>query len=416
MAVTRLLPLVVLLAGTAAFAAPAADPLGAAGSVPSPEHPFGWRGDGTGRFPGATPPLHWAADKNVRWSAVVGAGYSSPVLADKCVIVSAEPDLLICLDRADGKERWRLKSTPAGVPDEAGRKAAAKYALPKDGAGMAAATPVTDGRAVYVVYANGIVRAVGLDGKPKWTTCIVAAENTGYGRAASPLLVGGRLIVHMTGLYAFDAETGKQLWVNADAVSTYATPAAAKIGADDVIVTPSGDVVRAGDGKGLAATIGSTRQASPVVGDDGTIYFPSEPISAVRLGPNYKDEEVWSATGPGETFGSPLVVDGTAFITAGNGKLSAYDAKGKGSIDPLIEGRELFEGSDAGPVAYASLTLAGKYLFFTSNKGEAVVLEATREAKEVARNRLPAGSGASPVFSGKDLFLRAGDRLYCIGE
>ena len=68
------------------------------------------------------------------------------------------------------------------------------------------------------------------------------------------------------------------------------------------------------------------------------------------------------------------------------------------------------------PLAYASLTLAGKYLFLTNNQGDSVVLEATKEAKLVSKNRLPAGSGAAPVFSGKDMFLRAGDKLYCIGE
>src|SRR5438046_2339291 len=34
--------------------------LGSADFHPSPEHPFGWRGDGTGRFPGATPVTEWS--------------------------------------------------------------------------------------------------------------------------------------------------------------------------------------------------------------------------------------------------------------------------------------------------------------------------------------------------------------------
>src|SRR5947209_2184112 len=33
--------------------------LGSPEFTPSAEHPIGWRGDGTGRFPGATPPLEW---------------------------------------------------------------------------------------------------------------------------------------------------------------------------------------------------------------------------------------------------------------------------------------------------------------------------------------------------------------------
>ncbi len=35
-------------------------PLGSPDFYPSPEHPVGWRGDGSGRFPGATPPAVWS--------------------------------------------------------------------------------------------------------------------------------------------------------------------------------------------------------------------------------------------------------------------------------------------------------------------------------------------------------------------
>src|SRR5258708_4617663 len=38
----------------------ASAPLGAAQFIPSPERPVGWRGDWTGRFPGATPPTTWS--------------------------------------------------------------------------------------------------------------------------------------------------------------------------------------------------------------------------------------------------------------------------------------------------------------------------------------------------------------------
>ena len=70
----------------------------------------------------------------------------------------------------------------------------------------------------------------------------------------------------------------------------------------------------------------------------------------------------------------------------------------------------------AGPAVYSSLTLAGQYLFLNSNKGETVVLETTRQARLVRRNKLPAGSGSSPIFSGHEMFQRDGDRLFCIGE
>jgi len=396
--------------------APAPPPLGSPDAVASIEHPFGFRGDGSGRFPGATPLTEWSGDKNIRWNTRVGPGYSSPILTGQSVIVTSEPDLLICLARADGKEQWRLRTTPADVPDDAGRKAATDYEPPKNGSGQAAATPVTDGQTVYLVFANGIVRAVGVDGKPKWTACIDAPPTTGYGRAASPILVDGKLIVHMSGLYAFDRATGKQLWANADAKSTYATPASLKVGTEQMIVTPAGDVVGAADGKAVASAIGMAQQASPIIGADGIIYFAGDSTDAIRLGPKYKDEEAWSGPGTGDTFSSPVLADDTLFVVNGEGKLFAFDAKGKGDNAPLIDGRPLVDPHEGAPAVFSSLTQAGKYLFLVSNSGEMVVLEATREAKLVAKNHLSTGGGASPVFSGKDIFLRDGDRLVCIGN
>ena len=48
-------------------------PSGSPDFRPSPERPVGWRGDGTGRYPGATPPLHWGrvamSVKNLRSQA-----------------------------------------------------------------------------------------------------------------------------------------------------------------------------------------------------------------------------------------------------------------------------------------------------------------------------------------------------------
>ncbi len=48
-----------IMAGTSLLADDKA-PLGSPDFYPSPEHPVGWRGDGSGRFPGATPPTKWS--------------------------------------------------------------------------------------------------------------------------------------------------------------------------------------------------------------------------------------------------------------------------------------------------------------------------------------------------------------------
>ena len=120
---------------------------------------------------------------------------------------------------------------------------------------------------------------------------------------------------------------------------------------------------------------------------------------------------------PDEVFGSPILHDGTLFIVTGKGGLFIFDIKGKGEQNPVSKPQQLFGDDDSGaPASFSSLALAGKYLFLNSNQGEVIVLEATREAKIVARNKLPEGSAGSPVFSGKEMFLRSGDKLLCISE
>lgn len=420
--------LLALSAGTTAWSAdPAAPvPLGAAEFRPTPERPIGWRGDGTGCYPGATPPTEWSVKprKNIRWSTTVGMSYSSPVVTDKFVLVTSEPDLLVCLDRADGKVKWKAAVKASELADETSRKAAEEYEAPQPGAGMFAATPLCDGARIYVVLANGIVRAVDMDGKTQWTSYIDAQQSSSYGRSASPILVAGKLIVHMTNLYAFDPATGKELWNNTETKSTYGTPMGFKSGEVDLIATPDGDVVRADTGKIVKAGIGHASNPSPVV-KDGVVYFGDTSVAAVRLGAAFKPENLWQGEVTSENmadkdiFGSPLVQEGLMFIMTGSGKLYTFDAQGKGAQEPVIAGRVIFDdggGGGGNPLTYSCITYAGKYLFVNSTKGDQVVLEPTREAKEVARNTLPDGTGASPTFSGSEMFIRDGEKILCIGH
>lgn len=372
----------------------------AAGDPPPPPVPFGWRGDGSGRYPAATPPLEWSATKNVKWSAAVGSGYSSPILAGNRVLVASEPSLLLCLDRATGKTLWKLETKPSDLPDPA---AAERYKA-KD-TGLAAATPVTDGKSVYAVFANGIVRAVGLDGSPKWIAHVDALQNTSYGRSASPILAGGKLVVHLTHLYAFDPATGKRLWANEEARCTYGTPAVVK----DAVITSAGDVVRLEDGKGLNSGVGPAFHTTPVV-LDGMVQFGDREARAVRLDAAFKDAELWSFMMPDDVFGSPLLHEGLCFTATGRGELFAFDVKGA----VVIDRRGLFGENLPADTVYSSVTLAGKHLFVASNLGEVAILEATRDAKLVARNKLKHGSGSTPVFSGSEIYLRDGETLYCI--
>lgn len=112
-------------------------PLGSAAFVPSTERPVGWRGDGSGRFPGATPPMKWErkrngsgyATQNILWAAQLpNTALSSPVIAGDRVFVTAGFTDVVCIDKKSGRILW-IRSNPEFqcVSDE-DRKASPIYA------------------------------------------------------------------------------------------------------------------------------------------------------------------------------------------------------------------------------------------------------------------------------------------------
>src|ERR1043165_7888956 len=87
-AVQRFLVFGTLLALNAV--AGAAEPLGSTKFISSPKDPIGWRGDGTGRYPGATPPTSWERITNGNGYATKGIAWMAPLPNS-----SAAPPILV---------------------------------------------------------------------------------------------------------------------------------------------------------------------------------------------------------------------------------------------------------------------------------------------------------------------------------
>jgi len=67
----------------------------------------GWRMDGSGANPKATPPVKWGLTDNLAWAtALPDWSNASPVLSGNRLFVCAEPDTLLCLD-LNGKILWQ---------------------------------------------------------------------------------------------------------------------------------------------------------------------------------------------------------------------------------------------------------------------------------------------------------------------
>jgi len=374
---------------------------------PRTKSPQGFRGDGTGRFPAASPPREWSPTKNILWTTNIGPNkYSSPVVVDGRIFLVAEPARLVCVDAADGRILWERTNGYADVPGKPDGKP------PKGDAGNTTPTPVSDGRFVYAVFGTGVVACYNLAGHRQWIWYDGPYPEPEYGRSASPALIGGKLLVSLSSLIALDAATGAPVWRNKEVLEQYGTPVPAVISGVEVAVLPSGQVVRISDGAILASDLGGLRYASPVVHDD-IVYLIQAGSSAQRLsaaaGGHWEARQVWDQELEGTFYASALWDNGLIYAVANEGIFTILDAK-----DGKILVRKELDLGDGGNM-YPSLSLAGNALYVFNDKGDALVLAPGRTYQELGRNRLGAGHGGAPAFDGTRLYVRGGTNLYCIG-
>ena len=185
--------------------------------------------------------------------------------------------------------------------------------------GYSTPTPVSDGRFVYAVYGTGVAACFDLDGGRRWVRQIGKPAAT-CGQVASPLLIGGKVIVHFAHptekppegkkfigaipgrvpcLTALDADTGGVVWQTTVGAGA-GTPVPLLLGADYVLATPAGDIVRAADGKRLVSGSLVVQYNSPAV-EGSTLYYVDpqhdRQCTAIRLPEKIVDPFVPAATG-----------------------------------------------------------------------------------------------------------------------
>lgn len=371
--------------------------------------PVGWRNDGTGVYPKAEPVTEWTEDKNVVWRAKVGGSHSSPVIAGDKVFVTSEPDLLICVDKLTGKLLWEKTSSF----EDMAMKISEEDAHPPTNCGYATPTPVTDGKFIYAVFGTGIVSCFDFKGNRKWSIFRKHEYASEDGRSASPVIYKNKLIVSVEYLAAIDVNTGKILWESKEAGESFGTPIIARINNTDILITPQGDVVDPSDGKVLAKAIGAAIYSSPVA-DNDVVYFSDRYSTAIKLsitGKEVKHKELWETEleESNEIFSSPVVRNGYFHAICANANYYAIDA----STGEIVVSKRL-EGLETN--VYGSVAIAGKYLFLGDGNGSTIVLEHGSKFKQVSKIDFEYGLWGTYIFSGKQMFCRYGDYLYCIGK
>ena len=226
--------------------------------------------NGTGVGEGASLPTEFNTQKNLTWKTAVPFARSSPVVTgDRIFLTASEGNNLItlALDRKTGKILWR-------------RDVQRARHMPIFKANDAASpSPVSDGRNVFVFFAELGLISYGPDGTERWRVPL-GPFNSFYGMGGSPVLAGNTLVMvcdHRTNSFiiAIDARNGKTLWKKSRAnFEAYSTPAiySSNNGPAQVLVLGSYtlDAYSLDTGERLwwVTKIGSYPKGVPVLGTD----------------------------------------------------------------------------------------------------------------------------------------------------
>ena len=438
--------------------------------------PVGWRTDGTGKYPSATPPTQWAPDKNIVWSTPMPSfSNATPVLVGDKIFVCSEPDTLVCVSATDGKILWqrsngykdvatpeeaaqmdaanaqvlelrkqfnqaagefyRTRTALQDKPDDADLKAtleAAKqkmadlqtqlkpldttwYVLPKTYPinGFSTPTPVSDGVRVYVLFNHGVVAAYDLYGTLLWRR-FIEKPGSEWGHSTSPVMADDKLIIHILNLMALDPATGKDVW-KVRLTEDWGTPQVGKIGDTEIIVTAGGDLVRARDGKPLARNLVHLEYGDPILSGDRLYFIHNDGRTDARAFklPATIDEANFK---PELLWTAKIRKDRYyAASVLDNGIIYSVTQTGVLTTIDAETGQVIYEQPLAGkPTYYPAIAMAGGFLFVSNDSGTTFVIKPGRTFELVGQNILEPFRSC-PVFIGNKLYLRGLKNLYCIG-
>ncbi len=360
-------------------------------------------------------PTEWSQTTGLTWKAALpGRGVSSPVVVGDRVFVTCSSGTrddklhVLCFDAHTGRQLWHrtLKATGSTV---AHRKTC-----------MAANTPVADATGVYALFACGDCAAFDNDGTLRWYRSLVGdypGITNQVGMAASPVLIGDRLIVPMDNagesfLAALDTKYGKNVWkVERPREINWVTPLVRTVGTTTEILLDGPTGLTAYD-----ATTGQKRWSSQLtrgsiptgVLDGQKLYMPIGGVTVFQLtATGVEEKPLLTAKEVRPGMPSPLLYRGKLFAANDNGIVMCADAK---------TGKTLYTERLKGAFSASPVAGDGK-VYFLNETGICTVVDATAETFEIlAVNELGEETLGTPAIAHSRLYIRTDKTLYAIGK
>lgn len=284
---------------------------------------------------------------------------STPALTNDTLYVCGMEEVLVALDPATGKERWRVD-----FPQ--------RFGTPKPDFGCAS-SPLVDADAVYLQAADSFVKLNRRTGATIWRTLEVKHNVFESGAFSSPsiaTLTGRRqmLVQTRTHLTGVDLATGRVLW-------SLEVPHFRGMN----ILTPTvwGDTVFTSSYR------------------NGTYLFRIE-----RSGEEFRVKELWRHKAMGY-MSSPLIIDGHAYLHLANQRFTCID---------LATGESRWTTEPFG--MYWSMISRGRSILALDERGQLHLIRANPlkfellASKEVAQSSSWAHLAVVPGGSGDEVYVR----------
>lgn len=305
----------------------------------------------------------WPGAMNVPFFAASNGSWirATPAYDGDSLYVAGIRDVLVCLNAADGKERWKVDFVERY-----------KTALPAFGF---VSSPLVDGNAVYVQAGASFVKLDKATGAEIWRT--LRDEGGMYGSAfSSPVfatLHGQRqlLVQGRTTMSGIDPESGSVLWsqtVPADRGMNIYTP----------VVFGNGFFASANGGKSLR-------------------------FDVARVGDTWNVSQAWEYKAQGY-MSTPVVVDGHAYMHAKNQRLLCLD---------LATGREKWTSPQTFGKYWSTLAQKDRILAL-DEKGILYLIRATPEKFDlIDQRKVGENAWAHLAVVGDEVYVRELNALTC---
>jgi outer membrane protein assembly factor BamB len=279
------------------------------------------------------------------WRVELGPSYSGPVVSADLVFVTETRDrskeVVRALDRRTGKERWHVawKAEPVAVPSYA-----------RTNGDWIRSTPAYDGKHLYVAGMRDVLVCLdAATGKERWRIDFVKSFGSRvpvFGTVSSPLVDGdGVFLLAGSSLVKVDRRTGKVLWRvlrEREATTTYASvtssPVLATLAGKRQVVAQNRKVLAGVDpasGKVYWRTevpsFRGTNVLTPTVCEPDSLFTSafggrSFRFDVKRKGAGLVVREAWDSPLQGY-LSSPVVVAGHAYLHLRSQRLACLDLR-----------------------------------------------------------------------------------------